>query len=91
MSRPAIQSIVLSPNLTLSECHPDSECRAVNWWLYDKRAGMNLGMHAKTKEAALVEAIDYWAERAKRYEDDFTSLQAKVNGFVSQFVEDSED
>jgi hypothetical protein len=84
MSRPAIQSIKLSKHLTLSECHPDSECRTVNWWLYDERAGMNLSMRASTKESALQEALDYWAKRCLAVENAHASLSARVDAFVAQ-------
>jgi len=82
MSRPPIQSVKLSPHLTLSECHPDLECRVNNWWLYDERAGMNLAMRAKSRDEAFVEVIEYWAERAARYENAYTSLNAQVQAFV---------
>lgn len=87
MARPAIQSIKLSEHLTLSECHPDSECRTVNWWLYDKRAGMNLGMRCATREGALLEALDYWSTRAINLERLHADLRHKVDSFVSQFSE----
>ena len=91
MSRPAIHSIKLNQHLTLSECHPDSECRTNNWWLYDDRAGMNIGMRAKTRDDAFVEAIEFWAERALRYEKAYSQIKAKVDDFVGHFVEPEDD
>lgn len=88
MSRPAIQNIRLSPDLTLSECHPDAECRTVNWWLYDKRAGMNLAMRAADRESALVEAVEYWAKRSLTTEQAHAELKGKVDAFVGQFTEE---
>lgn len=87
MSRPPIQHVKLTENLGLSECHPDSECRTASWWLYDDRAGMNLAMRAKTRDAAFVEAVEYWARRAKKYEDAYATLKAQVDAFVGQFAE----
>ena len=87
MSRPAIQSDKLNEHLTLYECHPDSECRTNNWWLYDTRAGMNLGMREKTREDALVAALEHWAKRALVAELSHAQLKAKVDAFVEQFVE----
>lgn len=90
MSRPAINSIKLNDHLTLSECHPDSECRTNSWWLYDERAygsGMNIGMRAKTRDEAFVEAIEFWAERAMLAERKHAEIKAKVDTFVVQFVE----
>lgn len=88
--RPAIQSERLNTHLTLSECHPDSECRTNNWWLYDNRAygtGMNISMRARTRDEALVEAIEFWAKRAIAAEQAHAALRSTVDGFVSQFAE----
>lgn len=86
MSRPSIQNTKLNNFLTLSECHPDSECHQVNWWIYDERAGINIAMRAKTPEAAFVEAIEFWAKKAEKYEIAFNSLKSQVDTFVNQFV-----
>jgi hypothetical protein len=91
MSRLAINQDRLNDHLTLSECHPDSECRINNWWLYDDRAGMNIGMRKITRDAALVAAVEYWAKRAIRAEKDHSQLRSQVDLFVSQFVESDED
>jgi hypothetical protein len=94
MSRPAIHSIKLNQHLTLSERHPDSECRTNNWWLYDDRAyggGMNIGMRAKTRDEAFVEAIEFWAERATKAERAHSQLKSQVDNFVGQFVEHGDD
>jgi len=82
MSRPPIQSIKLSEHLTLSERHPDYECRQINWWLYDKRAGMNLGMRKQSKEEAMVAAIDYWARRFIELDKRHRALCNEVDRFI---------
>jgi len=92
MSRPAIQSKTLNKYLTLSECHPDSECRTNNWWLYDERAcgtGLNISMRAATPEAAFVEAIEFWAGQAKRTEQALKEIKTRVDEFVEQFKDES--
>lgn len=91
MARPAIANTKLNDHLTLSECHPDSECRVNNWWLYDKRAGLNIGMRAKTKDEAFVEAIEYWSERAIEAEQSLSELSSKVNAFLSQFNDEDDE
>jgi hypothetical protein len=93
MSRPAIHSTHLNENLTISECHPDSECRTNNWWLYDKRVGWNIGMREKTRDEAFVEAIEYWAKRAITAERKYSDIKTQVDNFVSHFVtsEDEND
>ncbi len=87
MSRPAISNIKLNQHLTLSECHPDSECRTNNWWLYDARVGWNISVHKKTRDEALVSAIEHWAKRAIEAEQAYAHLKAQVDTFVGQFVE----
>jgi glucuronate isomerase len=84
MSRPPIQSIKLSDELSLCECHPDSECGTANWWLHDKRADVNLGMREKTPEAAFIKTINYWAKRAQLYQELHDNLQRQVDAFVEQ-------
>lgn len=87
MSRPAIYSVDLNPHLTISECHPDSECRTNNWWLYDTRAGINIGMREKSRDEAFVEAIEYWAKRALAAEQSHSQIKSIVDTFVGHFVE----
>jgi len=87
MSRPAIDVIEINGNLTLLEKRPDQECRTVNWWVYDERAGRNIGIRAATREAALVEAIEYWAEQAYIRRREYEDLKEKVDTFVGQVVD----
>lgn len=82
MSRPPIQCFEF-PNIDVYECHPDSERQFRHWRLWDDRAGYNIVMSAKTKEEALVEAIQYWATRCKEFETKLSGLQAKVDTFVN--------
>ena len=83
MSRPPISHTKLSEHLSLSERHPDSECCAVNWWLHDRRVGWNIAMRAKTRDEAFVEAIEFWARRAEKYEKAYTTLKGQVDAFVN--------
>lgn len=91
MARPAIKNEKLNEFITLSECHPDSECRTNNWWLYDERAGCNIGMREKTRDDALIEAIEHWAEKAQKLELAYVELKKKVDAFVIQFAESEDD
>ena len=96
MSRPAISNTRLNQHLTLSECHPDSECPTNSWWLYDDRAygsGINIGMREKTRDEAFVKAIEFWAKRAMTAEKAYSQIKGQVDAFVKQFVkiEDEED
>ena len=91
MARPSISTVKLNDHLSISECHPDSECRTNNWWLYDKRAGKNIGRHAKTREEAFIEAIEHWAKRALLAEQCYSDLKNSVDLFVNQFAEPEEE
>ena len=48
-------------------------------------------MDAKTKEDALVGAIDYWAEKFLKLERENAELQTKVNNFVKSVTPEEED
>ena len=78
----AIQSVELSEHLSLVECHPYAECRHINWRLYDTRVGYNIAVHAKTRDEALVCAINYWAERFLELHAQHYKLQAAIDTFV---------
>jgi len=94
MSRPAIQSFKLTPKIAVYECHPDSERQFQHWRLWDNRApggGHNIVMSAKTKEEALVQAIDYWAKYCSQWEKKFTDLNNKVEAFFNAVHPDEED
>ncbi|NLA66716.1 MAG: hypothetical protein GX856_00435 [Gammaproteobacteria bacterium] len=68
----------LTQDLTLTE-RPDG------WWLYDKVRGENLVMAAPSERAAFVRALGYYQQCLPH------DLQAKVDAFVAQFVDTSEE
>ncbi|KZN20558.1 MULTISPECIES: hypothetical protein [Pseudomonas] len=75
-----LNSTKLTETLTLSECSD-------GFWLYDNTRGMNLSMRAKTPQDAFVECISYYQTRLTEVESEHRKLTAKVDAFVSQFVE----
>jgi len=83
MSTKAISTEDLSKTLHLSECRD-------GFWLYDDTRGMNLAMRAKTKDEALVDALDYYQSRLKEVETEYKLLKDKVDSFVNQFNEDDD-
>ena len=91
MARPSISTIKLNDYLSISECHPDSECRINNWWVYDKRAGRNIGFRAVSRDAALIEAIDYWSKRAIIAETCYADMKSSVDLFVARFSDVPDD
>lgn len=73
-----------SDTLTLSECSD-------GWWLYDTTRGMNLAMRAPSREAAMIAAITYYQGRLQKVETEHRDLSAKVDAFVSQFTDDTQE
>jgi len=82
MGRPSIQSFQLTDNINVYECHPDSERQYRHWRVWDERERFNVVMSAKTKEEALVQAIDHFAERFFKERKELVELQKKVDAFV---------
>ncbi len=85
MSRKPIREVALSdPRLSMHLCHRDSE-HPEGFWLYDKDAygGMNLAMGAPSEIAALVQAVNFWKERAKKSETAHDTLAKHVATFVN--------
>lgn len=74
----------LSDTIAITECTD-------GFWLYDKTRGHNLAMRAKSSEAALFEALEYYQCRFQEVQNDYKSLKAKVDHFVGQFAEDDID
>ena len=74
----------LTPTLSLTECND-------GFWLYDTTRGMNLAMKAKTAQDAFVKALEYYQGRLLEIEKAHAELSQKVNAFVSQFQEDTDD
>ena len=83
MAQKATRSIKLTDTLTLSECKD-------GFWLYDKVAGMNLGMRCKSPDDAFVKALTYYQKRLTVSEERYTNLSGKVEKFISQFVTEDE-
>lgn len=73
----------LSDSVAITECSD-------GWWLYDETRGMNLAMRAKSRDAALIDAITYYQWRLAELETEHRTLRRKVDCFVGQFVDDYE-
>lgn len=72
-----LNHIKLSETIAITECTD-------GFWLYDKIRGMNLAMRAKSSEAALFEALEYYQHRFQEVQNNYNSLKAKVDHFVGQ-------
>ena len=74
----------LSDTIAITECKD-------GFWLYDESRSMNLAMRAASAEEALFEALEYYQERLKEVENNYSSLKARVDHFVGQFQDDEND
>ena len=74
----------LSGTLTLLECTD-------GFWLYDETRSVNLSLRAKTPEIAFVEALTYYQDRLSQMESTYWNLKHRVDDFVMQFTENSEE
>jgi hypothetical protein len=54
------------------------------YWLWDFTQEVNLSMRSETKEAAFVEALEYYQKRLKRVESEYHELQSKVDRFMEE-------
>ena len=79
----AIKTEDLTVSISLSECND-------GFWLYDSTRGMNLSMRAKTRDAAFIEALEYYQKRLTKVESDYQEMKDKVDKFVSLFSEDQD-
>lgn len=79
-----LNSKKLSATISIAECTD-------GFWLYDELRGMNLSMRAKSSEAALFEALEYYQERFQEVQNNYNSLKAKVDHFVGQVADDEDD
>jgi hypothetical protein len=61
------------------------------FWLYDHTRKMNLSVGAQTEQLAFIEAIHYYQKRLAKVESELSTLQMKVDDFVSQFQENDND
>lgn len=75
-----ISSKKLSDTLSLAECND-------GFWLYDKIAGMNISMRAKTETDAFIEALTYYQRRCVDLKTSYQSLSSKVDVFIDSVTE----
>lgn len=70
----------LTETLELTECTD-------GFWLYDETQGISLSVKAPTRDAAFIEALEFYQKRLKEVETQHQALMKKVANFVSQFSE----
>ena len=79
----AIKTEDITVSISLSECDN-------GFWLYDSTRGMNLSMRANTRDAAFIDALEYYQHRLNMVENDYGEMKDKVDKFVSLFSKDQD-
>jgi hypothetical protein len=87
MSKPPDNTVELSATLSLSEYTSGGH---KGFWLWDETQEMNLAIRANSPVEALVEALHYYQKQLAKVEGELHDLDTKVNGFLSQFAEETE-
>ena len=79
----AIRNVFKTDTLTLTECTD-------GYYLWDKVAGFNIAIHAKSEQQALIDGLDYYQRYHSKLQKDYKELDNKVQNFLSQFDRDDE-
>lgn len=74
----AIRNVFKTETLSLTECND-------GYYLYDHVVGQNICMRAKTEQGACIEALLWYQNRLATVKGNYTDLNNKVQGFISQF------
>ena len=82
MGKP-IRNVFKTETFTLTECTD-------GYYLWDRVRQMNIAMHAKTEQGALIEGLLYYQRRCAKISKDYKELDAKVQSFLSQFNEEDD-
>lgn len=61
------------------------------FWIWDDLAEMNLAMHCKTREIALLKVIDYYQRKTIRIETDLDRLNKATDIFIASVSNYDED
>jgi hypothetical protein len=75
-----IRNVFSTDTLSLTECTD-------GYYLYDKVIGYNIVMRAKTEQEACIEALLHYQKEHSSLQKDYKELYAKVEFFVTQFIE----
>ena len=80
----AIRTEYINDKTHLSECHD-------GYWLYDENRGMNLAIRAESEKAALIEALEYYQEKAIALEAKNKHLNNSINAALIALGADGQD
>lgn len=73
-----IKSVFKTDTLVLTECTD-------GYYLWDKVAGFNIAIHAKTEQEALIDGLKYYQTYHSKLKKDYKELNDKVESFLCQF------
>ena len=78
-----IRTVFEIDTLSLHECND-------GYYLYDTVRWFNIAMRAKTEQDAYIEALLYYQRSLAESKALYNVLNAKVEGFIAQFVTDED-
>ena len=73
-----IRNVFKTDALTLTECTD-------GYYLWDKVAGFNISIHAKTEQQALIDGLEYYQRYHSKLKKESKELNDKVESFLCQF------
>lgn len=83
MGKP-IRNIFKTNTLTLTECTD-------GYYLWDKIAGFNISIHAKSEQQAFIEGLEYYQRSHFNLKKEYRELDNKVQSFLSQFEKEDHE
>jgi len=78
-----IRNVFKSDTLTLTECTD-------GYYLWDKVAGFNIAIHAKSEQQALIDGLDYYQRYHSKLQKEHKELINKVESFLCKFERDDD-
>ena len=84
-----VGSVDLSDTLCLTEIGPKSGDRG--FWLWDATQSLNLAMRAKTREAALLDALRFYQAYSAKWKAERDALQKRVDSIREIIGSDEEE
>lgn len=78
-----IRNVFKTETLTLTECRD-------GYYLWDKVAGFNITIQAKSEQQALIEGIECYQRYYSKLQKEHKELSNKVDSFLCQFSRDDD-
>jgi len=80
----ALRNVFKTETLVLTECSD-------GYYLWDKVAGFNIAIHAKSEQQALIDGLEYYQKYHSKLQKEYNELNNKVESFISQFDDEDDE